>query len=84
MGVCRSWPIRLDSMDGERSLELEAMVDTGASYTIVPSHLLRDLGVTPIGKVTLVFADGRRTERDVGREWATIGNYSEVTRVVFV
>lgn len=82
MGVF-NWPIKLDSMDGERSLELEAMVDTGASYTIVPSHLLRDLGVTPIGKVTLVLADGRRTERDVGRVWATIGNYSEVTRVVF-
>ena len=28
--------IRLDSMDGQRSLEIEAMVDTGASYTIVP------------------------------------------------
>ena len=32
MGVF-NWPMRLESMDGERSLEIEAMVDTGASYT---------------------------------------------------
>ncbi len=36
MGVF-TWPVRLDSMDGQRSLELEAMVDTGPSYTIVPA-----------------------------------------------
>ena len=36
MGVF-NWPIQLDSMDGQRSLEIEAMVDTGSSYTIVPA-----------------------------------------------
>ena len=41
-----NWPIRLDSLDGQRSLDIEAMVDTGASYTIVPARLLRELGVS--------------------------------------
>ncbi len=58
MGVF-NWPIRLDSMDGQRSLEIEAMVDTVAGYTIVPANLLRDLGVSPIDKISLVPADGR-------------------------
>ena len=40
-----NWPIRLESMDGGKSLEIEAMVDTGASYTIVPGGLLKDIGV---------------------------------------
>ena len=82
MGVF-NWPMRLDSMDGERSLEIEAMVDTGASYSMAPASLLKDLGVSPIDKIGLVLADGRRVEMDIGRAWATINGASEVTLVVF-
>ena len=71
MGVF-NWPVRLGSMDGERSLEIEAMVDTGASYSIVPAGLLKDLGVEPIDKISLVLADGRPVEYDLGRAEATI------------
>ena len=31
-------------MDDQRSLDFDAMVDTGASYTIVLVRLLRELG----------------------------------------
>ena len=70
-------------MDGERSLELEAMVDTGASYTIVPAILLKELGVSPIDKIGLVLADGRPVEYDIGRAVATIDGRTEATLVVF-
>ena len=82
MGVF-NWPIRLESMDGQRSLEIEAMVDTGASYTIVPANLLRDLGVSPIDKISLVLADGRPVEYDIGEARATISGRSIPTLVVF-
>ena len=82
MGVF-NWPVRLDSMDGQRSLEIEAMVDTGASYTIVPANLLKGLGVKAIDKVSLTLADGRRVEMEIGRAWATINGASEVTLVIF-
>ena len=82
MGVF-NWPIRLDSMDGSKSLEIEAMVDTGASYTIVPANLLKDLGVQPIDKIGLVLADGRRIEYDIGRAMATIDGRTEATLVIF-
>ncbi|MCY3542539.1 MAG: retroviral-like aspartic protease family protein [Chloroflexi bacterium] len=82
MGVF-NWRIRLDSMDGERSLEIEAMVDTGASYTIVPASLLKELGVDPIDKISLVMADGRPVEYDIGRAMATIDGRTEATLVVF-
>ena len=78
-----NWPIRLEGMDGKKSLEIEAMVDTGASYTIVPGHLLREMGVKPIDTISLVLADGRTVEYDIGRAWATINGASEVTLVVF-
>ena len=78
-----NWPIRLDSLDGERSLEIEAMVDTGASYTIVPARLLKDLGVSPIDKISLVLADGRPVEYDLGEARATVNGRSIPTLVVF-
>ena len=78
-----NWPIRLESMDGQRSLEIEAMVDTGASYTIVPANLLRDLGVSPIDKISLVLADGRPVEYDLGEARASINGRSIPTLVVF-
>ena len=82
MGVF-NWPMRLDSMDGERSLEIEAMVDTGASYSMAPASLLKDLGVSPIDKIGLVLADGRQVEYDLGEARATINGRSIPTLVVF-
>ena len=82
MGVF-NWPVRLDSIDGQRSLEIEALVDTGASYTVVPAHLLKDLGVSPIDKIGLLLADGRPVEYDIGEARATIDGRSIPTLVVF-
>ena len=78
-----NWPIQLDSMDGERSLTIEAMVDTGASYTIVPASLLQELGVVTIDKISLVLADGRPMDYDIGQAMATIDGRTEATLVVF-
>ena len=82
MGVFHR-PVRLSSMDGERSLDIEAVVDTGASFTIVPADLLNELGVSPIDKIGLELADGRRVEYDIGRAMATVGGRTEATLVVF-
>ena len=78
-----NWPVRLESMDGKKSLEIEAMVDTGAIYTVVPSQLLNELDISPIDKITLVLPDGRPVERDLGRARATICGRSISTLVVF-
>lgn len=75
MGVF-NWPVRLESMDGERSLDLEAMVDTGASYSIVPAARLRELGVTPIDTISLVMAEGRSVEHDIGEAQASVNGRS--------
>ena len=78
-----NWPIRIFSMDGQRTRDIEATVDTGAAYTTLPTPLLRELGVAPIGKRRLLLADGRRIEMNIGRAWVTIDGESEVTVVVF-
>ena len=58
-------------------------MDTGASFTTLPSSLLRELGIEATGKRGFLLADGRRVEMDYGRAWATINGDSEVTIVVF-
>ena len=70
-------------MDGGRSQDIEATVDTGAAYTTLPARLLRELGVEPMGQRRFLLADGRRIEMDYGRAWVTIDGDSEVTIVVF-
>ena len=82
MGVFNQ-PVRLDSMDGQLSVEIEAMVDIGASYTVVPAHVLKGLGVAPFDRVGLTLADGRRAEYDMGWAVATIDGNSAPTLVVF-
>ena len=76
-------PIRLDSTDGERSLQLDALVDTGSFYTIVPTSLLRGLGTVPTEKVGLELADGRRVAWDIGEARATVDGRTVTTLVVF-
>ena len=77
------WPLRIASMDGQQVREIEATVDTGAAYTTLPSSLLRELGVEPMGSRRFLLADGRRVDMEYGRAWATINGDSEVTIVVF-
>ncbi len=78
-----SWPVRISSMDGQQTRDIEATVDTGAAYTTLPTSLLREIGIEPMGKRRFLLADGRRVDMDYGRAWATINGTSEVTIVVF-
>ena len=78
-----NWPLRISSMDGQQSRDIEATVDTGAAYTTLPPPLLRELGVTPMGKRRFLLADGRRIEMDYGEARATVDGENVTTLVVF-
>ena len=75
--------VRIESMDGQGGLELEAVVDTGAAYTMVPARLLHELGVQAVRKMEFVMADGRRVHLDMGEVRATINGRTVTTLVVF-
>ena len=51
--------------DGE-FVPLEAMVDTGSSYLMIPQGLLRRLGVSPTERRSFQLADHRMVEYDMG------------------
>ena len=78
-----SWPVKVTSLDGGPTMEIEAMVDTGATFTVLPSTLLRELGVTVTRQARFELGDGRIVEMDVGQAWTTIGDVTAITQVVF-
>lgn len=75
--------IEVGNPRGERFLPVEAVADTGATYTLVPNSLLRELGVTPHRKVPVILADGRRGEWDLGRAWVRVNGQAEPSLVIF-
>ena len=78
-----TWPIRITGMDGARSVEVEAMVDTGALYTILPTRTLRGLGVEPTDSRAFLIAGGSRVSLDIGEARVTIDGKSVATIVAF-
>lgn len=82
MGVFNS-PMRVASLDGRQSREVEAVVNTGVTYTMLPAGLLREMGIAPSRKAAFECADGRRGEMDVGEVQVTINGSTAVTPVAF-
>lgn len=62
---------------------IEALVDTGATYTWLPSSFLRRLGVAPIDKQQFITADDRIIEREVGEAIVRIDDRTRTNVVIF-
>jgi clan AA aspartic protease len=64
-------------------IEVEALVDTGATQVLLPESLVRQLRLRPSGKTRVKYADGRVEEREValGLRIEILGR-DTVTRVV--
>jgi predicted aspartyl protease len=82
MGTFRV-PVQIGSLAGGRLDRLEALVDTGATYTVWPSDRLKSLGVEPEERWPFVLADGRQVTRDVAWARVVIAGRSQPTIVIF-
>ena len=51
--------IEISNMAGGGFERVEALVDTGATYTLLPQEVLERLGVQPRSKRRFILADGR-------------------------
>jgi clan AA aspartic protease len=51
--------IEIGDKAGERFTQVDALVDTGATYTWIPASLLRQLGHSPEEQRQFILADGR-------------------------
>ena len=61
-----SYPIEVISADGTRSETVNALVDTGSTFTCLPANLLSEFGVVPYRRIQSELADGSVVEDDLG------------------
>lgn len=66
-----------------RSTEVEALVDTGATHSLLPRDLLAGLGVEPIDRVSFQLADERTVEYAVGDARLRLDGRERTALVVF-
>ena len=82
MGVFNC-PLRISSLDNNRTREIEATVDTAATYSMLPNNVLNELGISPTRKGIFEMADGHREEMDIGELRVTINGSSAISPVIF-
>ena len=82
MGVF-SVPIEIGGPDGTRFQQIEALVDTGATFTIVPISVLRSIGLEPQERGAFELADGSLKEFDIAETRLRIDGQETSTVVVF-
>lgn len=75
--------IQIGDPQGQRYESLDALVDTGASDTVVPRRVLADLGVPIQERWPYTLADERVVEHDIGQTTLRINSTSRIITVVF-
>jgi clan AA aspartic protease len=68
---------------GEDARAVEALVDTGAIYSVVPRATLEGLGIRPMGRESFTLADGTHKRYAVGEAFLQLGKKSGTSKVVF-
>ena len=68
---------------GHEYESVEALVDTGTTYSTLSASFLRRLRVEINRRVEFELADGSIIERDVGQTWVQINGDTAIVPVVF-
>ena len=78
-----TWPVGVWSADGERMETVDALVDTGASYSLFPRTMLERLGIERRYILPFEQADGSVIQRDVGHATLVVNGTESSMRVIF-
>jgi len=77
IGISRDFPAaRMGTLEN-------AMVDTGAEYSWIPSSLLEDLGIARVKTRRFITADGRIVERSAGYGFVHAAGEASPTVLIF-
>ena len=58
--------IQVGDLPGERFVDMEALVDTGSTYTVLPKEVLDQLGIAQEGQRSFELGDDRVVEYPIG------------------
>lgn len=69
--------------NGSQAMDLSGVVDTGASYTVIPAQILDELGIEREETLLFSFADGSRRELPVALAEVELQGRRKAVYVVF-
>ena len=75
--------LEIGDPQGQHFESVDALVDSGATYTTLPESLLRKLGVAPLSSANFVLADGSGMERRIGQTWLRLRGEAFIVPVAF-
>lgn len=75
--------LELGDLEGRRWEPVEALVDTGATYTVVPASILAGLGMDPEERRPFRLADGRVDDYPLAQARIRLDGRMRFTTVVF-
>ena len=76
-------PIEVGAPSGGEFIQVEALVDTGSTYTVLSKDVLVQLGIKPMESVSFQFADNRIVDNAVGETRVRLDGRERTTLVVF-
>src|SRR5437867_2275456 len=78
-----SVPIEIGNLQGALFEQVQALVDSGASYTRVPRSMLERLGIEPKERFPFRIADESTLEHEIGEAMVRIGGHTRLRVVIF-
>lgn len=82
MGVF-STTVSIGNLEGGDALEVQALIDTGASDSMFPASMLEYLHLRPRSQVDYVLADGSEVTYGRGQARVSIGDRDGICPVIF-
>ena len=76
-------PIEIAGADRERFETVDALVDTGVPFSMLPASMLDSLGIAPIEKQAFILDSGERVYKDIGEVAIRIDGRVRTTIAVF-
>ncbi len=76
-------PLEVADLQGTQFIEVESLVDTGATYTSIPKDVLQRLGIEERETRPFELADDRVVEYSVGYAAMRVENREVIAPVVF-
>ncbi len=75
--------IQVGDLAGGQFVQVEALVDTGSSDTVLPRGMLEELGITAVDRFAYSLGDETIVEYDVGEARVRLDGRERTTQVVF-
>lgn len=75
--------IQVGDIDGQRSEEMDALVDSGAMMSMVPASTLRRLGIRPVKSAVFERERGEQVALDMGHANIRVQDKETISWVIF-